>query len=80
MASTNSNTDSGLPAGNTMDLTSSPQIQSCVTEETVDLTLNAPKTPINQLQKVFDLSKESSEATYDWMRFVACRNVYDYIL
>ena len=76
MTSTNSNTGSGLSAENAMDLTSSPQTPACSTEISLDLTLDEPKTPVNQLQKVFDLSKESSEATYEWMRFVPCRNIY----
>ena len=42
------------------------------TPETIDLTQIVCKTPPSKLQEVYDLSQESSQATYDWLRLVRC--------
>ena len=69
MTNINTLTGPGLSAENALDLTPSSPLPTCTTAKTIDLYKDSVMvTPKNQIQKVFDLSKESSEATYEWMR------------
>ena len=72
MSAAKVNVGSGSPAEGVVDLTVCAPVPISAQEDTLDLTVDTPKTPNDQLRKVFDLSQESTIATYEWMRLVSC--------
>lgn len=74
MAAAKVNVGAGSSTEGAVDLTACAPVRIPAQEDTLDLTADAPKTPNDQLRKVYDLSKESTNATYEWMRLVSCKN------